>query len=1228
MGGPLVPSGKPPKGSLGVRCLLLLLLLLLLCLPSFIVSLQEQQEATAAAAATAAEQEAKSATSKDKAQPEAAAAATAAAASATPAAAGQAANAQLKINNIGSNTKEKSSSKGSNGSKNNNDKSSSSSSNTNRTSGSNSSSNSSSSSSSTSDRFAEAALPVGFREPLSLYPHKSEAVFNKLAACADTDPRCQYELSIFYFLGRPPLPSRYIEETLQLLWLAARGGSADAQYFLAVLYHNLYLLPKEPPLIKLDSPLRVVVRDDYKLLFFNGGGRRGPRQQQRGTSRGSGTAGGGGTHKEGTKRGAPNDDEGAPKTVAQAMQLLLTAPDLSFNPPLPLVYLHAAATALHPAAAAAVAWKKQYAALDGSVGQQQQACAAAANHYLPVAKATAGLYSLGIPQAIEVLRLSTGSSSLQGSDVQRLSTDPEQLAMLLHEAEDGNLAVHAALGRKYLFGVDGFPQNFTKARYHLLAASKSWKGESKGLLGYMYALGLGVEQDLNEAAEWFFRGATENEDPIAYNGLGLVYFFGTPLIEASPALAFEMFNKSATLNSPDGQLNLASLYLTGTGVSKSFVDALKWLTKAVRGGSTGAAYALGTMHLSGLGAVRDCPLAVGLLKLATERSPYFAHTLQRAHAAYEQNAFDEAALNFLLLAEAGHEASQSNLAFLLDAGLTDIFFDGTLRRKRLHAQRFYEMAAAQGALSAQLRLGDFAYYGYGVRRRSATMDYPKEFVDEKGASFEGWLSQPKLWLEEGVKDFAEAAAFYRKVADSASWGPALAAKARYNLGTMHLFGIGVPQDLYLASHHFKRQVSLEADEHAPTAPVYAGLAAVYFMDFLERVGPAELLNSLLLEPRVLFLLLNLLAMMILLILRAILQSLRRERGLTDQAFIAAAQRGPGQAAQAREQLQRQQRQQLLQQNRQQQPQQQSPPQQQSQTQQQQEKQQQQSQTQQQEEEPQEKQQQQQQTQQQTAMQQPKQEEQQQQPKQQQEQQEEQQQQPAVQPQKDEEKQQPAVQQVKQEEQQQQQQPQQPTQQPQQPTQQPQQEPQQQPTQQPQQEPQQQPTQQPQQEPQQQQQQQQQEPPPQAPQEQQQQQQQQGKSVSAPQNDDQQQLEQQEQQQEQQQQEGQSHAAESSSKGEEAEEYPMTPLPNSSSSSSSSSSTSSSSTISNGLSGVVNASVDANRFAMNGTDDCSSSSSNSSSSSSNSSSSSSNAHIDEDTPHDFCMNRDFVPPSSF
>lgn len=98
-------------------------------------------------------------------------------------------------------------------------------------------------------------------------------------------------------------------------------------------------------------------------------------------------------------RGGPDGDrppsrgsEGkAPATVANAMDILLSAPNFALNPPLPLVYLHAASAAHHPAAAAAVAWRQQFAAFEGSVGQQQQACAAAANHYLPIAKATAGV---------------------------------------------------------------------------------------------------------------------------------------------------------------------------------------------------------------------------------------------------------------------------------------------------------------------------------------------------------------------------------------------------------------------------------------------------------------------------------------------------------------------------------------------------------------------------------------------------------------------------------------------------------------------------------------------------------------------------------------------------------------------------------------------------------------------------------------------------------------------
>lgn len=106
----------------------------------------------------------------------------------------------------------------------------------------------------------------------------------------------------------------------------------------------------------------------------------------------SGGATGGAPRSAGvTAVGGPRDGAPAAGSVSEAMDAVLSSPDFALNPPLPLVYLHAASVAQHPAAAAAVAWRQQFAAFEGSVGQQQQACAAAANHYLPVAKATAGV---------------------------------------------------------------------------------------------------------------------------------------------------------------------------------------------------------------------------------------------------------------------------------------------------------------------------------------------------------------------------------------------------------------------------------------------------------------------------------------------------------------------------------------------------------------------------------------------------------------------------------------------------------------------------------------------------------------------------------------------------------------------------------------------------------------------------------------------------------------------
>ena len=43
-------------------------------------------------------------------------------------------------------------------------------------------------------------------------------------------------------------------------------------------------------------------------------------------------------------------------------------------------------------------------------------------------------------------------------------------------------------------------------------------------------------------------------------------------------------------------------------------------------------------------------------------------------------------------------------------------------------------------------LGDFAYYGYGVRRRSSSTKFSRDFVDEKGELFFNQAKVDEFWL--------------------------------------------------------------------------------------------------------------------------------------------------------------------------------------------------------------------------------------------------------------------------------------------------------------------------------------------------------------------------------------------------------------------------------------------------------------------------------------------------
>ncbi|KAF4753284.1 Sel-1 suppressor of lin-12-like, partial [Perkinsus olseni] len=441
--------------------------------------------------------------------------------------------------------------------------------------------------------------------------------------------------------------------------------------------------------------------------------------------------------------------------------------------------------------------------------------------------------------AVELVRLNL-QGVLAGETGTKKGLSPNEISLFKQLAYGGDVNIASAVGKRYLLGVEGFQQSYSEAKKFLELGASQSHGQSQALLGYMYCLGLGVEADVGRARA-FFSAAADQGDALGLNGLGYLNFEAREYDDA-----FSNFNKSAIKGSADGMFNLASLYLTGTGTVQSFPTAFMWYAQALERGHTPAAYALAIMHLNGVGKLyMDCQMAVKLLKEVVERGDWVTDTLD---AAYAQKAVDSraSALSFLQLAEAGHEVSQSNLAHLLDRDHIKLFpsdasekYDspdqdghGVFSPKteslslirllspleipnasgRVLAQRFYEMSADQGSPSSELRLGDFAYYGWGIgveladtMKESETLTELRD--DEREVTKRLQTAEIRYYKQESP-DYASALSHYKRTADTqviAEWMQPFIGQARFDVGFMYQWGLGgVPMDLSLAAKHYEK----------------------------------------------------------------------------------------------------------------------------------------------------------------------------------------------------------------------------------------------------------------------------------------------------------------------------------------------------------------------------------------------------------------------------------------
>lgn len=142
-------------------------------------------------------------------------------------------------------------------------------------------------------------------------------------------------------------------------------------------------------------------------------------------------------------------------------------------------------------------------------------------------------------------------------------------------------------------------------------------GEASGqfLLGVMTAGGIGVEQNLTQAAKWIRLAATKNAEAQAL--MGVLYVYGKG-VDQNVSEGVRRLREAADQGVPLAMTSLGQIYFEGSGVVQDYAESAKWLRKSVAHNDPKAKALLGTLYLQGLGVTADRAQAFTLLKQAAE----------------------------------------------------------------------------------------------------------------------------------------------------------------------------------------------------------------------------------------------------------------------------------------------------------------------------------------------------------------------------------------------------------------------------------------------------------------------------------------------------------------------------------------------------------------------------------------------------------------------------------
>lgn len=167
-------------------------------------------------------------------------------------------------------------------------------------------------------------------------------------------------------------------------------------------------------------------------------------------------------------------------------------------------------------------------------------------------------------------------------------------------------------------GLIAYNQGDFKTAYKLtIPYARDGHPVALNLLGMMYELGQGVNQDTQKSIV-YYRQAADKGDLYAQFNLGVSYDSGKG-VPQNFREAVKWYKRAAIQGASFAQYNLAIMYEQGRGVQKSFEEAVYWYNKAALQGDSKAQNNLAYLYESGKGVNKDLVKAYVLFDNASKQ---------------------------------------------------------------------------------------------------------------------------------------------------------------------------------------------------------------------------------------------------------------------------------------------------------------------------------------------------------------------------------------------------------------------------------------------------------------------------------------------------------------------------------------------------------------------------------------------------------------------------------